>query len=65
MGPGPSMAAEQDGLSSDRLAVARRSSSLVQESLVLRRLSSDAPEALLANQHERLPVDGSFGEAVG
>ena len=63
--PVPAMAAEQDGLSSDRLAVTRRTSSLAHESLVLWRLSSDAPETLLANQHERLAIDGSFSEAVG
>ena len=46
-------------------ATRSRHDSLVNESFVLRRLSSDAPEALLANQHERLTIDGSFGEAVG
>ena len=38
---------------------------LVHESFVYRRLSSDAPEAFLADQYERLTIDGSFGEAVG
>ena len=38
---------------------------LIHESFVYRRLSSDAPEAFLADQYERLTIDGSFGETVG
>ena len=32
---------------------------------MLRRLSGDAPEALLADEHERLSVDCAFREAIG
>ena len=59
MGPGPSAELRLSGELWQ--AVTRRSSSLVEESLALRRLSSDAPEAPLAHQHKRFSVNGAFG----
>ena len=38
---------------------------LLHEPLMLRRLSSDAPEASLADKYERLAVDGTLCKTVG
>ena len=43
----------------------RCGSPFVAQALVLRRLASDSPEALLANQYERLSIYRAFRQAVG
>ena len=43
----------------------QRGSLLLAQALVLGRLAGDSPEALLANQYERLPIYRAFRQAVG